>query len=57
MASMTDDILVYGKTKQEQDRNLEKVLHAHHSRNFRLQLSKCRFRQATIAILGHLLLG
>ncbi len=53
------NILVYGKTKQEHDHNLQKVLLALHSRsrNFWLQLSKCRFRQATIAYLGLILSG
>ncbi len=52
-----DNILVYRKTKQEHDCNLEKVLRALHSKNFRLQLLKCRFRQTTVPYLGHLLSG
>ncbi len=52
-----DDILVYGRTKQEHDRNLEQVLRALHDNHFQLQLLKCHFHQIAIASLGHVLLG
>ncbi len=52
-----DDILVYGKTKQEHDQNLEPVLRALHACNFCRQLSKCQFRQKTVKYLGHILSG
>ncbi len=52
-----DDILVYGKMKQEHNQNLERVLRALHAHNFCLQLTKCLFRQTTVKYLGHLLSG
>ncbi len=52
-----DDILVYGKTKEEHDRNLERVLRVLHVCHFHLQLTKCRFYQKTVKYLGHFLSG
>ncbi len=52
-----DDVLVYGKTKQEHDHNLIQVLQALHSKNIRLQLSKCFFWQVYVPFLGHVLSG
>ncbi len=48
-----DDILVYGRTKEEHDRNLERVLCALHDNHFRLQLPSdccCFFGSCTV---GH----
>ncbi len=52
-----DDVLVYGKSQQEHDHNLEWVLQALHSKNFCLQLPKCLFQQASLPFLGHILSG
>ncbi len=52
-----DDILVYGRTQSEHDQNLEHALRCLHTKNFRLQLSKCKFHQPKVPFLGHVLLG
>ncbi len=50
-----DDIL--GRTQSEHDQNLEHMLRCLHAKNFRLQLSKCKFRKPELPFLGHHLLG
>ncbi len=43
--------------KQEHDHNLERVLWVLHSKNFRLQLSKCLSQRVSVPFLGHVLSG
>ncbi len=52
-----DDILVYGRTQSEHDQNLECALRCLHGKNFRLQLSKCKFHQPKVLFLGHIMSG
>ncbi len=56
MIPYIDNILVCGRTKEEHDWNLERVLHALHDNHFWLQLPKCHFHQIALAFLGHVLL-
>ncbi len=51
------DILVYGKMHVEHDWRLECALHCLNTKNFRLQLSKCKFHQPDVSFLGHILSG
>ncbi len=52
-----DDILVYGRTQAEHDQNLEQVLRCLHTKNFHLQLSKCKFCKSEVLFLGQILSG
>lgn len=47
-----DDILVFGKTKQEHDQNLAAVLARLNKHNVKLNLDKCRFNQTKVKFLG-----
>lgn len=47
-----DDVIVPGKTKEENDTRLRKVLHALQAAGFTLRLDKCSFGQASIKYLG-----
>ena len=47
-----DDILVWGKTLEEQDRNLQKTLDSVKEVNMTLNKDKCKFRQTELIYLG-----
>ena len=47
-----DDILVYGRTIEEHDRNLEHVVDRVNQINMKLSKEKCQFRQTEITYLG-----
>lgn len=47
-----DDILVYGKSRMEHDRNLEAVLERLREHNVRLNPSKCVFGEKSVKFLG-----
>ncbi len=49
-----DDILVYGRTKQEHDANLLEVLRRLTTSDFRLNLRKCQFEVPKVKFLGHI---
>nr|XP_054934282.1 uncharacterized protein LOC129388145 isoform X2 [Dermacentor andersoni] len=55
VAVVMDDILVWGKTKDEHDCNLTLVLTRCREHNLRLNLKKCTFLQAEVRYLGHIL--
>lgn len=52
-----DDILVFGKSRQEHDENLEWVLEKCKAFNVKLKLSKCKFAQREVEFLGFLIDG
>ena len=47
-----DDILIWGRTFEEHDRNLENVLNRVRQVNMKLSKEKCQFRQTEITYLG-----
>lgn len=48
-----DDIIVYGKGKEEHDRNLQMVLAALKEAGLQLNNEKCHFNQTSLRFLGH----
>lgn len=48
-----DDIIVFGRTEEEHDRCVEKVLTVLKSRNVLLNLKKCLFKVTELDFLGH----
>jgi hypothetical protein len=48
-----DDILVSGKTPQEHDSNLEKVMNRLQDAGLRLKETKCEFAKKSLTFLGH----
>lgn len=48
-----DDILIYGKTKEEHDARLEQVLKIAQEKNIKFNSSKCLFGLKEIKYLGH----
>ncbi len=50
-----DDILIWGRTMEEHDQNLERVLNRVADINMTLSKDKCQFRQAKITYLGETL--
>ena len=51
--AIMDDIIVYGRTLEEHDRNLESTLKALDDKNVRINALKCTFRQRSIDFVGH----
>ena len=52
MKNIADDIIVYGKTREEHDNNLDKCLKRLFDRGFRLNKSKCSFLSQTLQFFG-----
>lgn len=52
VAIFLDDLCVYGQTKDEHDRNLEKVLQAIRKHGLSINSSKCDFYKEEISFLG-----
>ena len=50
-----DDIIVWGKTKEEHDKVLEEVLHVAQENNLRLNRDKCQFGVQQLIFLGDIL--
>lgn len=50
-----DDIIVFGKSLQEHNRNLEKVLARLRAHNLKLNPAKCKFLKTEVTYLGHLI--
>ena len=51
---IVDDIIVYGKTMEEHDANLEKVMQRLQEINLHLNIKKCEFRVDQIAFVGNI---
>ncbi|KAL1457555.1 hypothetical protein WDU94_007770 [Cyamophila willieti] len=52
-----DDIIVYGKTVEEHDEKLEKVLCIARENNIRFNPEKCVFNVSEVKFLGHVIDG
>ena len=52
---IVDDILVWGSTEAEDDRNLLKVLDRIRQINLKLKWDKCKFKVNEVGYVGHLL--
>lgn len=52
-----DDILVFGRTRNEHDQNLAWVLQKCNEHNVKLKLEKCKFAQQTVEYLGFTISG
>ena len=50
-----DDILVYGETKDEYDKALDKVLRTLHDHDFRLNPPKCLYSRTELPFLSHII--
>ena len=48
-----DDILISGKTIEEHDNNLKKVMNKLQEHGLRLKKSKCSFMKSSVEYLGH----
>lgn len=57
VVNFIDDILVFGKSKEEHDFNVRKVFGRLHERGFTLNKEKCEFRQKEIEFLGFKISG
>ena len=53
--NISDDIIVFGKNKQNHDKALRAVLQRLRERNLTLNKEKCKFNQSSIAFMGHTL--
>ena len=52
---LIDDILIYGSTQAEHDKNLQAVLERIQSAGVTLNKEKCEFGKTTIKFLGHII--
>ena len=52
--NISDDIIVFGKGKDEHDRNLRDVLQRLHDNNLRLNKDKCLFSKSEVSFYGHI---
>ena len=50
-----DDIIPFGKTEEDHDKNLLEVLRRLDAHDLRLQTSKCLFRQKSVPAFGHII--
>ena len=50
-----DDVIIFGKTKKEHDKNLSLVLNRLQEHGFKINADKCVFRKTEVECLGHLL--
>ena len=55
VANISDDIVVYGRTKDEHDQRLDKVLETLTKKNLTLNKEKCAFGMDQITFMGHTL--
>ena len=50
-----DDVLVFGGTMEEHDRNLERVMETIQQSGLKLNREKCKLRQSSLHFLGHVI--
>ncbi|XP_052895580.1 uncharacterized protein K02A2.6-like [Anopheles moucheti] len=50
-----DDVLVFGRTQLEHDRNLENTLKRIEDYGFRIKIEKCKFNMSHVKYLGHII--
>ena len=53
--NVSNDIIVFGDTKEAHDRNLDKVIRRLHSKGLTLNPQKCQFHVQKLKFLGHML--
>ena len=53
--NIADDIIIFGKTRQEHDLNLEQCLTRLSNKGLRLNQSKCKFLDTTLSFFGQVL--
>ena len=53
---MMDDVLIHGRTPEEHDARLEKVLQRLHDAGLTLNLQKCQFSQSEVKFLGQVVI-
>ncbi|XP_040195295.1 uncharacterized protein LOC120928256 [Rana temporaria] len=49
-----DDVIVFGRTLEEHEERLEKVLSRLHEEGLKLSMEKCKFYQSSVSYLGHI---
>jgi hypothetical protein len=52
--NVSDDIIIFGKSQEEHDEALSKVLHTLHKAGLTVNLKKCEFSKSTIEFFGHI---
>ncbi|KAK9739757.1 Integrase zinc binding domain [Popillia japonica] len=52
--NISDDILIYGRTQEEHDMSLRKVLHVLKEKHLTINVSKCIFNKAEVKFFGYL---
>ena len=52
---LMDDVLIFGKDKEEHDQRLKQVLERIQAANVTLNPSKCEFHKSTVKFLGHVI--
>jgi len=55
VVSMFDDICVYGRSEEEHDTNITRVMDRLRERNLTLNKAKCRFRLTEVEFMGHVI--
>ena len=53
--AIMDDTIIYGKTEEEHDKNLEAVLTRLEKRGLKLNREKCRFKKTEVKFFGHII--
>ena len=54
-AIIMDDILVWGKTEQEHEANVHRVMQRLSEINLRLSVNKCKYKMTSVPYVGHIL--
>ena len=49
-----DDVIVFGRTLEEHEERLEKVLRRLHDEGLKISMEKCQFYQPSVSYLGHI---
>ena len=57
MTAIVDDILIYGRTREEHDRNLRSVLDRARQKGIRFNPEKCTIGVNQVPFFGHILSG
>ena len=53
--AVVDDLLIWGKSNEQNDRHLMQVLERSRKRNLKLNKSKCQIKKDAITYIGHIL--
>ena len=55
VANISDDVIIYGKTTEEQDRRLQRVSERQKEKNLTLNAERCKFHMTQIVFIGLML--